>query len=44
MGIGMAAVIEPGQVDKAMEKLKRLGESAFIIGRIVEGDRKVVYE
>ncbi|MBI3811326.1 MAG: phosphoribosylformylglycinamidine cyclo-ligase [Nitrospirae bacterium] len=44
MGIGMVAVLDPGHVEKAIEKLKRQGESAFIIGRIVKGDKKVVYE
>ncbi len=44
MGIGMVAVVDPDQVEKAMDKLKRLGESASIIGKIVKGDKKVVYD
>jgi phosphoribosylformylglycinamidine cyclo-ligase len=44
MGIGMVAVLGPGQADRALEKLKRLGEPAFLIGKIVKGDKKVVYE
>ncbi|MEK6683233.1 MAG: phosphoribosylformylglycinamidine cyclo-ligase [Nitrospirota bacterium] len=44
MGIGMVAAIDPGQAERAIEKLKRLGEPAFVIGKIVRGDKKVVYE
>jgi phosphoribosylformylglycinamidine cyclo-ligase len=44
MGIGMVAVVDSGQAERALEKLKRLGESAFQIGRIVPGEKKVVYE
>ncbi|HEY5595563.1 MAG TPA: phosphoribosylformylglycinamidine cyclo-ligase [Nitrospiria bacterium] len=44
MGIGMVAVMDPGQAERAIEKLKRLGEPAFVIGKIVKGDKKVVYE
>jgi phosphoribosylformylglycinamidine cyclo-ligase len=44
MGIGMVAVLDPGQAERALEKLKRLGEPAFLIGKIVKGDKKVVYE
>ncbi|MBI3995301.1 MAG: phosphoribosylformylglycinamidine cyclo-ligase, partial [Nitrospirae bacterium] len=44
MGIGMVAVLDPGQAERAVEKLKRLGEPAFVIGRIVPGEKKVVYE
>jgi hydrogenase maturation factor len=40
----MVAVLGPGQADRALEKLKRLGEPAFLIGKIVKGDKKVVYE
>ena len=44
MGIGMVAVLDPDQAERALEKLKRLGEPAFRIGKIVPGDKKVVYE
>ena len=44
MGIGMVAVMDPGQAERAIEKLKRLGEPAFVIGKIVKGDKKVVYQ
>lgn len=44
MGIGMVAAMDPGQAERAIERLKRLGEPAFVIGKIVKGDKKVVYE
>jgi phosphoribosylformylglycinamidine cyclo-ligase len=44
MGIGMVAVVDPGQADRALERLKRLGESASLIGKIATGDKKVVYD
>jgi phosphoribosylformylglycinamidine cyclo-ligase len=44
MGIGMVVVVDPGQAERAIEKLNRLGEAAFPIGKIRQGDKKVVYE
>ncbi|MBI3610401.1 MAG: phosphoribosylformylglycinamidine cyclo-ligase [Nitrospirae bacterium] len=44
MGIGMVAVVDPGHADRAIEKLRRLGETAFLIGKIVPGEKKVVYD
>lgn len=44
MGIGMVAAMDPGQAERAIEKLKHLGEPAFVIGKIVKGYKKVVYE
>lgn len=44
MGIGMVAVVDPEQADRAMDKLNGLGETSFIIGKVIEGEKKVVYE
>jgi len=44
MGIGMVAVVDPSQADRALDRLKRLGEPAFLIGKIIPGDKKVIYE
>ncbi|HTN43901.1 MAG TPA: phosphoribosylformylglycinamidine cyclo-ligase [Nitrospiria bacterium] len=44
MGIGMVAVIGPEQADQAMERLKSLGEPAFLIGKVIHGEKKVSYE
>jgi len=44
MGIGMIVIVEPAHASGAIEALNRVGESAFQIGKIVSGERKVVYE
>ncbi len=41
MGIGMTAVVDPKQADKAMALLKRMHLNAYIIGEVVKGERKV---
>ncbi|GAX88748.1 phosphoribosylformylglycinamidine cyclo-ligase [Effusibacillus lacus] len=42
MGIGLIAVVPAGQADDFVEAANRLGERAYRIGRIVEGNRKVI--
>jgi len=44
MGIGMVAVVDTEQADRAMDRLKRLGEPSFLIGKVIRGEKKVVYE
>ena len=43
MGIGMVLVIPAKKFKKAQTVLERAGEKPFTIGRIVKGDRKVLY-
>jgi phosphoribosylformylglycinamidine cyclo-ligase len=43
MGIGMVLVIPSKKFKKAQTVLERAGEKPFTIGRIVKGDRKVIY-
>jgi phosphoribosylformylglycinamidine cyclo-ligase len=43
MGIGMVLVIPSSKFKKAHSVLERAGEKPFTIGRIVKGDRKVLY-
>ena len=43
MGIGMVLVIPSKKFKKAQTVLERAGEKPFTIGRIVKGDRKVLY-
>jgi phosphoribosylformylglycinamidine cyclo-ligase len=43
MGIGMVLVIPSSKFKKAQTVLERAGEKPFTIGRIVKGDRKVLY-
>jgi phosphoribosylformylglycinamidine cyclo-ligase len=43
MGLGMLLVIPSKKFKKAQTVLERAGEKAFTVGRIVKGDRKVLY-
>ena len=43
MGAGHAAGGPVEEVQKAQTVLERAGEKAFTVGRIVKGDRKVMY-
>jgi phosphoribosylformylglycinamidine cyclo-ligase len=43
MGIGMVLVVPLDKFKKAQSILDRLGEKGYTIGRIVKGERKVVY-
>jgi phosphoribosylformylglycinamidine cyclo-ligase len=42
MGIGMIVIVDPSDVDKALEKLNGIGEKAYIIGEIVESEGGVI--
>ncbi len=43
MGFGMLLVVPAKKFKKAQTLLERAGEKAFTVGRIVKGDRKVMY-
>src|SRR6202165_3231650 len=43
MGLGMLLVVPSKKFKKAQPVLERAGEKAFTVGRIVKGDRKVMY-
>jgi phosphoribosylformylglycinamidine cyclo-ligase len=43
MGIGMILVVPPKKFAKVQSILERAGEKGYTIGRIVKGDRKVIY-
>jgi len=43
MGIGMILIVPPKKFAKVQGILERAGEKGFTIGRIVKGDRKVIY-
>jgi len=43
MGIGMILVISPRHLKRVTAILKRIRQKAYVIGEIVEGDRKVHY-
>ncbi len=42
MGVGMSIVVAKEEAEKALEILKANGEDAYIIGKIIAGDEKVV--
>ena len=44
MGVGMSIVVPADQVDTAIELLKAHGEDAYVIGKIVASDEKIVIE
>ncbi len=41
MGVGMSIVVKAQDVDKALEILSAHGETAYVIGKIVESDEKI---
>jgi phosphoribosylformylglycinamidine cyclo-ligase len=43
MGIGMVLVVPPKKFKKVQSVLERAGEKGYTIGRVVKGDRKVMY-
>ena len=43
MGLGMLLVVPTAKFKKAQSVLERVGEKAYTIGRIVKGERKVMY-
>ena len=42
MGVGMSVVVAPEDVDAAIAILRENGEEAYVMGRIVPGDERVV--
>lgn len=42
MGVGMSIVVAPEDVEKSLEILKEKGENAYVIGKIVKSDDKIV--
>jgi phosphoribosylformylglycinamidine cyclo-ligase len=43
MGLGMLLVVPSAKFKKAQTVLERVGEKAYTIGRVVKGERKVMY-
>ena len=42
MGVGMSIVVPAAQVDTALEILRAQGETAYVIGSIIENEEKVI--
>ena len=43
MGLGLLLVVPSAKFKKALTLIDRAGEKAYTVGRIVKGDRKVMY-
>ena len=41
MGIGMMVCVDPADVDKAMEAMRSAGDTPYVIGKIVDGEKGV---
>jgi len=41
MGIGMILAVDPADVEKTMEAIKTTGDTPFVIGNIIEGEKGV---
>ncbi len=42
MGIGMVLCVDPSDVDKTLEALQKAGETAYVIGQTVAGEKEAV--
>ncbi len=43
MGVGLVLVVDASRADAVCDALASLGEKPFVLGRVIEGDGKVVY-
>ena len=41
MGLGMIVAVDPSDVDKAMEAMRAAGDTPYIVGKIVDGEKGV---
>ena len=41
MGIGMMVAVDPADVDKTMEAIKAAGDTPYVIGKIIDGEKGV---
>ncbi len=41
MGIGMMVCVDPADVDKAMEAIRAAGDTPYVIGKIIDGEKGV---
>lgn len=44
MGIGMMVCVDPADVDKTMEAIKAAGDTPYVIGKIVDGEKGVTLQ
>ena len=41
MGLGMIVAVDPADVDKTIEAMKAAGDTAYVVGKIVDGEKGV---
>ncbi len=41
MGLGMIVAVDPKDVDKTMEAMKKAGDTPYVVGKIVDGEKGV---
>ena len=43
MGLGMILAVDPADVDKTMEAVKAAGETPYVVGKIEDGEKELLY-
>lgn len=43
MGLGMVIALDPEDVDTAMEAIQKAGDTCYVVGNIVEGQKELNY-
>lgn len=41
MGLGMVLAVDPADVDKAMEAIKAAGDTPYVVGKVIDGEKGV---
>jgi phosphoribosylformylglycinamidine cyclo-ligase len=41
MGLGMIVAVDPADVDKAMEAMRTAGDTPYVVGRIIDGEKGI---
>ena len=41
MGLGMIVAVDPADVDKTIKAMKAAGDTAYVVGKIVDGEKGV---
>jgi phosphoribosylformylglycinamidine cyclo-ligase len=44
MGIGMVAIVSKNEAEKAIHVLEEMGEKAYFLGEMIEGNKEVILE
>ena len=41
MGLGMIVAVDPADVDKTMAAIKQAGDTPYVVGKIIDGEKGV---